>query len=224
MGLVVESALVRCVYGLMDVALLEGIAVATYERLDFDPCKPVSTIALAKKLLGAGAVIRPAWMTLPAALYRHDGAPRIAVRRGIPIEYALFYCGHELAHVLLEQERYSENDVEQACDYLAGSLMAPRPAMRGLQRTFGFDYEEIADAVCATQSWAALRLSEVSGQPTALVAPQRVRIRGDEWGWPRTEDQLRKLSQLPALPGVRRSRLTDDKRRIVMVAEDAEAA
>ncbi len=208
----------------MDVAFFEGVAVAEYERHDLDPSEPQSTIVLARKKLGPGSVVRPAWMTLPAALYRQNGVQHIALRRGLAIEYALFFCGHELGHILLEEAGYREDDIEAACDYLAGALMAPRPAMRNLQRNFGWDYEKIADAVCSTQSWAAMRLSEVTGRPMALVTPQRVRVRGDEWGWPTTEDQIRQLAKASPRPGLRHVRLPEDKRRIVMTVEDVEAA
>ncbi len=208
----------------MDVATLEGIAIATYEKFDLDPSEPASTFLLAKKLLGPTCIVRPDRMASPAALFWQHGERRIALRRTVPLEYAQFYVGHELGHLLLESEKYFEDDLEAACDYLAGALMAPRPSMRLLRRTFGFDYEEIADAVGATQSWAALRMGEVTGQPMALVAPQRVRIRGDEWAWPASDQQVRRLAQMPTSPGLQRARLTDDSRRIVVTVEERETA
>lgn len=207
----------------MDIPILEGVAVATYERLGLDPCRPVSTFQIARLLLGAHAIVRPALMIgAPAALIVVDGARRIAIKKSVPLRYARFFVGHELGHLLLEEEGYVGEDIEACCDYLGAALMAPRPAVRALQGAFGFDLPGIAEAVGSTQTWAALRIGEVLRVPLAVVAPT-IRVRGpDEWVWP-DEQTLRQWARVRRLPrGLARTRLTDDERRVVIVAEDPE--
>lgn len=202
----------------MDVAALEGLAIATYERAGIDPAKPVSPLRVARKLLGDDAIVRPPSMLgPPAALIAIDGERRIAVKRSVPIEYARFFVGHELGHLVLEREGYVGDDVEVCCDYFAAALIAPRPAVFGLQRAFGFDLPEIARAAGSTQTWAALRCAEVLRLPLAVIAAT-VRVRGpEEWIWPE-EETLRRWARRPP-SGLAKTTLTDDRRRVVLVAD-----
>lgn len=194
------------------VSMLESLALSVYERLGLDPEVPASIFTIASRMLGPGAIIRPHWMRSPAALYYQNGSPRIALRKGLPIERAAFLCGHELAHVLLNREGRRAED-EADCDYLAGALLAPRPAIHSFLRQ-GLDYQEIADEVVASHTWAALRTAEVTGHPVALVTPARVRVRGVGWIWP-PEDALRRLAKTGG-PGVTRVRLRDDPSRTLL--------
>lgn len=173
-------------------------------------------------MLGADAIVKPSSMRAMASTFILHGARKVAIRRGLAPEDATFLVGHELAHVLLERAGYAEHDLEFACDYLGAALMAPRSAMRQLRLSFGDDYEQIADAVCATESWAALRCAEVSGRPTALVTPQSVRVRGGDWVWP-DEQRLRALARRGGA-GLLRARLHDDPRRVVLAVDEMLAA
>lgn len=204
----------------MDVAAIEGAAIETYERCGLDPSRPVSTFRIAKALLGPDAIERPKLMIgAPAALITVDGRRRIAIKRSIPIEYARFFCGHELGHLVLEERGgYVSDDLELACDFFGAALMAPRPAIYGLQRAFGFDLPEIASAAGGSETWAALRVGEVLRIPLAVVA-QTVRVRGpEEWVWPE-EGTLRRWARRPPT-GLAKTRLTDDPRRVVLVVDD----
>ena len=213
----------RAVALIVDASDLEGLAIALYERLGHDPSRPVSTFRLARDLLGADALIRPPSIVgSPASTFTLGGARRIALKRTVPLRYARFFVGHELGHALLEEEGYAYDDLEVCCDYLGAALMAPRPAMRAMQGIFGFAFDELAEVVGATQTWAALRCAEVLRMPLAVIAPT-VRVRGpEEWVWP-DEQTLREWARSRRAPrGLARLRLTDDPHRVVLRPEDAD--
>jgi hypothetical protein len=200
---------------------VEGLAVALYERLGFDPAQPVDTFRLARKLLGPDAIERGTSIAgVPAKLFVVNGERRIAVSRKLSTSYARFYAGHELGHVVLDEIGYREDDLEAACDMFGAAVMAPIPAVAALLRAFGRDHEAIAQEVGSTQTWAALRVAECLGIPRAIITPARVYARGPEafvWG---PEDALRRLARGALRPGLVRVRLTDDPKRVVLDAED----
>jgi hypothetical protein len=210
-------------HGGMDAAFLEGLAVALYTRLKLDPSRPVSTFALARKHLLID-VSRPTMMIgPPARTFLFDGQRRIAVKKGLPVACAQFFCGHELGHMLLEEEGYDDEDTEACCDYLAAALVAPRPAIVSMQRTFGFDLASIAAEVGGSQTWAALRVGEVLRVPIAVIAPT-VRVRGpEEWVWP-DHATLRRWSSGRVPKGLARARLTDDRDRVVLTVDELAVA
>lgn len=204
----------------MEAGDVEQLAFEFYERVKCDPSEPVSPFKLARLFLGADAIERTgSLISSPAATFVINGKRKIALRRQIPIEYAAFYVGHELGHAILDELGYHEADTEQICDLFGGALMAPRPAIHRLHRALGFDLAAIADEVGSTETWAALRIGEILRVPLVTLAPLRVRVRGPEaWEWP-DEDTLRRWAKNPP-KGLARTRLTDDPRRVVLVAED----
>lgn len=204
----------------LDSASIEGLAVDFYKRLGCDPEQPVDTFRLARKLLGANAIERgTALVGVPAKTFSVHGERRIAVSRKLSVPYAQFFVGHELGHIVLDEIAYTESDIERVCDAFGAAVMAPLPAVRLLLRAFGRDHEAIADEVCSTQTWAALRIAEFLRIPRAIITPQRVYARGPEefeWG---PEDELRRLVRVER-PGVVKSKLTDDPRRIVIDVDE----
>jgi hypothetical protein len=202
---------------------LEGIAEAAYAEAKLDAERP-GVVRLARALLGPDAVQRgPRPVASPAALFRVGDAWRILIARSLPRAYALFAVGHELGHWLLRRHGVQVDDEERAADYLGGALLAPRRAFIAARRAVGDDLAELAEAFSTTETGAALRLGEVIEQPLAVVAPQRVRVRGPEsWVWP-DESTLRRWARRPA-PGLRKVRLTDDPRRVVLDAEQIDAS
>lgn len=208
----------------MDATEVEGLAVEFYRRLGLDPEQPVDTFRLARKLLGADAIERGTNMIgMPAKLFVANGQRRIAVSRKLPLEYAKFYAGHELGHVVLDEIGYREDDSEHVCDTFGAALMAPMPAVRAMLRAFGRDHAAIADEVCSTQTWAALRVAECLGIPRAIITPAKLYVRGPdafEWG---PEDELRRLAKGRVRPGITKAKLTDDPRRVVIDVDEAEA-
>lgn len=204
----------------MDQSDVEGLAVETYERAGLDPSEPANPFKLIRLTLGADALIRVTDLRgTPAALFWHNGRPRIAVRRNLPVEYEGFFALHELAHAVLARDRYVGLDEERVCDALAACAMAPRPAVHRLYRAFGLAFAPIAAEACSTQSWAAMRLAETQRFPLALVAPKTVRFRGQEWVWGSDAD-VRKMAVARAKPGLAKVRLTDDRRRVAMMADE----
>ncbi len=201
---------------------VEGLAVALYEQLGFDPSVPVDTFRLARTLLGPAAIARGTSMVgLPAMLSYVRGAHRISIARKLSYACAAFCVGHELGHVVFHRLNYREEDLETACDALGAALMAPMPAVRAMVRSFGPDHEAIAEEICATQTWAALRVAECLGMPRAVVTLRHVHVRGSEdfqWG---DAQQIRRIAASRASrPGLRKTRLSDGSRAIVLDVEE----
>lgn len=198
---------------------LEGIAEAAYREAGMDSERP-NVAGLARKLLGPNAIIRgPRPLSGPAALIRIRDEWKIFLSRSLTREYALFAVGHELGHWLLRRDG-GISDSERAADYLGAALLAPRRAFLTARRAVGDDFTALAEAFATTETGAALRLGEVAREPLAVISPQQVRVRGpEEWVWP-DEQTLRRWGRRP-VPGLRKTRLSDDPRRIVLNAESA---
>lgn len=198
---------------------LEGIAESAYAEAELDPERP-HLPRLAKALLGPRAIERgPRPLHAPACLVRVRGEWRIIVGRNLPPRFALFAVGHELAHWLLGRVGFVGEDEEAVADALAAALLMPRPAFRRALLSVGDDWSELARVMCATETAVALRLGEVTRRPLAVVAPARVRVRGDEeWLWP-DESTIRQWARKP-LPGLRKTKLKDDPRRVVLAAAE----
>lgn len=205
---------------------IEGLAVAFYEQHGFDPSEPVDTFRLARKRLGPqGILLGTTIVGLPAARFVKDGATRIAINKRLSMPYAFFFAGHELGHEICDEIGYRDDDLERVCDHLGAALQAPMPAVRRLHRAMGNELADIADEVGATQTWAALRLAEYLKIPRAVLTPQKIYLRGpDEFIWG-PEDELRRIGNArKRRPGITKTRLTDDSRRIVIDIEDVESA
>jgi hypothetical protein len=145
------------------------------------------------------------------------------IARHLPPLYAHFAIAHEIGHYLLRRARFVGDDEERAADYLGAALIAPRRAFLAARRAMGDDLPNLARTFGMTETAAALRLGEVCHVPLAVVAPQTVRVRGpEEWVWP-DESTLRRWARGLAQPGIRKVRLTDDPRRVVLDAEDPRA-
>jgi len=204
----------------LDTTEVEGLAVEFYRRLRLDPAVPVDTFRLARLLLGPGTIERGTAIVGEAAkVFTVNGKRRIAVSRKLAVEYAQFFVGHELGHIVCDEIGYREDDIERVCDMFGAAVMAPIPAVHALLRIFGRDHEAIADELVSTQTHAALRVAEVLRIPRAIITPARVYARGPEefvWG---PEDELRKLARRER-PGVSKSRLTDDPKRIVIDVDE----
>lgn len=204
---------------MIDIADLEGAAVEAYVRIGLDPSEPCATAKLARLVLrDPGVIVRGNLVGQIAATGWSMGAPKIMVRKSLPIEYAQHAIGHELAHFLLENEHACNDEIELACDYLGAALMCPLPAVMALYRAHGFDLSLVADEVVATQTWAALRLGEVLHIPLVVVA-NIIRVRGpEEQVWP-AESVLRAWATARKPPrGLTRMKMTDQPKRVVLHA------
>jgi hypothetical protein len=207
----------------MDVANLEGIAIALYKRLGLDPSEPVSPVRLARTWLGADAIGRGHVIGGMGSSGRVNGRWRILVRPTLPVPELVFTVGHELGHVLLAEEGWTgdRDEEERAADLIAGALLAPQPAMRKLYRAHGLDLAAIAETVNASQTWAALRVGEAVGEPIAAISPALVRVRGPEsFVWP-SEPEIRKFARgRAARPGLAKVRITDAPGRVALVGDE----
>jgi hypothetical protein len=176
--------------------------------------KIVPTPIIARELLGPGAIqiVPPAVLRPLGALARVGTRWRIFLRRGLAPELIGHVVGHELAHWAAKRDgaTFDEDD----CDLVGAALVLPRGTVPA-----GLDHlDEAARAAHASQSLVALRVGEARGVPLVLVAPHRVRVRGpDDWCWP-DEDTVRAWAR--SGQRVARVRLSDDRRRVVLVGRE----
>lgn len=205
----------------MEQLTLEGIAEAAYADAKLDADRP-DVVRLAHRLLGPDAISRgPRPIRSPAALVRLASGYRIILSRSMPSAYELHAIAHELGHYLLRTGGHVTPDIDEeaSADYLGAALIAPRRAFLSARRAIGEDLAQLAETFGITETGAALRLGEVTGQPLAVIAPASVRVRGEGWSWP-DERTLRRWAQRP-VPGLRKTRLTDDPRRVVLDVDEA---
>lgn len=200
----------------MDTGAIEGLAVAFYKRHGRDPSMPCNAATLARAELGDNCIVRgvPLFGANAVTFWR-EGRRLIALRKNLPIPYALFHIFHELAHLIFEVEKYEADDLERACDYLGACLMVPRPAAGKLYSVFGSDFSAIAEATKTTETMIALRLAEVRGTARVVLTPRKVYDRlPEEWVHP-PDSILRELERAK-MPGLTKTRLRDDRKRIVL--------
>lgn len=202
--------------------LLEGLAEAAYDEAGIDPCMP-DLDGVVHALLGPDAIHRgPRPLRGAATLIRVHDDWRIWVSRSLSPAYELHAIAHELGHWLVRREGLGTGDLreERMADYVGAAVIAPRAAFRAAYRTFGEDLPMLAERFGITETGAALRLGEVTGQPLAVVSPQQVRVRGGngEWVW-RDEHTVREWERRP-IPGIRKVRLTDAPRRSMLKVDE----
>ncbi|MFO7179628.1 MAG: ImmA/IrrE family metallo-endopeptidase [Pseudomonadota bacterium] len=154
----------------------------------------------------------PGW----AALARVRSEWRIYVRPHLGEQRLRWAIAHEVGEWALSRDGYRGSDREAAADALAARVIAPRRRFLSVLAKCGRDTVRLASVLKATESLAALRLGEVTGEPLALVTPESVRTRGAAYDWP-TAEKLRELAADPR-PGLAKARLRDDPRRVVIRA------
>jgi Zn-dependent peptidase ImmA (M78 family) len=199
---------------------LEGIAEAVLHEAGQDDDDVPRLAQLVAAHLGNNAVeYSPIKLRGDGALVRIREDWRIYVRRGLSIERRSFAIAHELAEWWLRvREKYQGEDVEHAANYIAAAILSPRRAFRLALEQFGHDFSELAGAFRVTETHVALREAELARLPRAVVSPALVRVRGpEEWVWPEEEVVRRWARRAPH--GLRKVRLSDDPRRVVLDAE-----
>lgn len=195
----------------MLVGDFDRAAAVVLRAAGFGTSEAVSPLDLAHRLLGPGTVRLIELPTLPGdgAIARVRQEWRIYIRAGCSPEAARFAICHELSHWTL-----GSSACEDDCDSLGAALLAPREAFVNAVAIHGRSLRALARHFCCTESFAALRLGEVTGNPLALVSPSRVRVRGRPFLWP-PDPILRQAARGRELPGLRAGQLSDDPCRVV---------
>lgn len=191
--------------------LVEKLARQVYRLAGVDEGRAAPPVDLARRILGEDAVIVARQLSSEGYLVPIAGRWRIVVRRGLTRRRLAHVVGHELGHWVCQQAGVVDD--EDLCDAIGAAIVAPRPAFAsGLARRLTL--RELAWLFATSESLVALRYAEVTGEPLALVTPERVRLRGHH-DWP-PENELRKLAQSGGGRGLRAVRLRDDPRRVVL--------
>lgn len=201
----------------MDIWDVEGNAAEMFDRASVDPKEPVGVGTMVRRLLGKDGlcfVRRSTIVTSVAKLCKVSGSFRIYAKRDAPD------LAFNIAHELAEWRYWDETDdhKESACDALAAAIVAPRPAFLRMLRLVGEDFAALAHAFKVSETSMALRLGETTDQPLVAITRNYHFVRGREWGWP-AEPELRRIASR-GRQGIRRVRLTDDRMRVVLMAED----
>jgi hypothetical protein len=216
-----------------DARDIEGEAAWLLREFDRTP----GARALVVHHLGEGAVVTLSGMRgRDAQLITLHGRPTICVRPKLTREGLRWAVLHELAEWHLQRLGYRREDVEHVAEALTAALVVPRDAYRKAVRVHGdptadprtpradgepTTWEQLAIDFSTTQTCIVLRHGEITDEPLAVVAPATARVRGREWSWPADERALRRLAREGG-PGLRRAVLTDDRRRVALLAEDVE--
>jgi len=201
---------------------LEGVAEVILREGGQEDDEAPRLAKLVTAHLGAGAVEYASGLRGDGALVRVYDDWKIFVRRGLTIERRAFAISHELSEWWLRvRERYQGEDIEHVANSIAAAILSPRRAFRRAIEAYGGDFADLAAAFRVSQTHAALREAELANLPRAVVSPALVRLRGpDAWVWP-DEAVVRRWARGVA-PGLRKVRLTDDPRRVVLDAEQLE--
>lgn len=187
---------------------LERVAESSY----VEPAVPTKIA----RILGIEVRWVPGLRTL-GVLGKVAGKTVIAVRASLPFARRQHVVGHELGHLLLAREGVPvEEQREEWCDYIGAAIQMPRAIFRRRAREAQCNWTQLALDFHVTETSAALRVAEVSGDPMAVVCPHRVYARG-EAQWPE-ETTLRRWARHGG-PGIKTARLWDDRRRTVVRME-----
>lgn len=205
----------------MDIWETDAWAAHVYGLAGFDGSEPVSPVKLGKAILGPESLRIVPHAALPgdAKLAVVNGVTFIFARKGLTRERLLFGVAHELAELVLRG--HIDPTIEDACNAIAGAILAPRKAFASVLRAVGEDFTQLALPFHLTETGAALRLGEITDRPLVAISPQLVRVRGRDWSWP-PEEEIRRIARGPSRPGVRKVQLTDDRRRVVLLGEEIE--
>lgn len=204
---------------MLDEGDLEGCAESLYDLAGYDRDEVDAPTNVARKL--GVRVIRVPRMRLLGCLSTVDGKLAIGVRAGLDDAREEHVIGHELGHWILRREGANAvgEETERACDFIGASVMMRRQVFASRARGRERDFRQLAFDFAATQTMAALRVGEVLRVPIVVVAPHAVRARGEVHGL--DANRAREIARSGA-PGLARIRLTDDRRRVALVGDEAD--
>lgn len=144
---------------------LERLAAEIRRLAGLDDDELLLAPDIAARILGADAVL----FGLPGTASRLDGLRIIVPPDHRDLNFAV---AHELAEWgLRDLLRYDgpHAEKEQAANYVAAALLAPRPTVRRAYTHFGENLRTLAKAFGLSQTSAQLRLAEVEGDERAVV-------------------------------------------------------
>lgn len=190
---------------MLSLVEIEGEVGCVLRRGGEEGDEPPRILDVARRVTGNPVEVVP-FRALPGdgQLARVRGEPRIYVRGKLSPQRLRWVVAHELGHLALGLDS-STRENEDAADAFAAALLLPRRAFQSALREVGVSYSKLARWFATTESCAALRFGEVTDTPIALLAPERVRVRGAEFEWPEGWRG----------GGVEQTRLRDDRRRTV---------
>jgi len=197
-------------------------ATAIAQRAKLEPNEPHSVIALALGLeLGVAYYPHTVLRGLNSLLFWPRGRsarPEIALRRGLTPKTRTWCIAHEIAEDHLGVLDYRAPDVEQQANAIAAALLMPRLCFREQVRDWGQNLPELADQFATTETAVALRLAEVRAVDVcAVVTPATVYVRAPEEFVLPAPAELRRLART-GHPGLRKIAVTDDRRRVALIA------
>lgn len=179
---------------------IEGAAEDLYRRARLEPAEARGAVDVAVGILGPNCIRLVPGTSLPSRgeLVRLSGNWIICVRKSMSAEDMHHAIGHELGHYWVKMNLPGDPREEEIADRIGAAVCAPRDAYLRARREHGSSPSRLGKLFVLGTPAAALRLSECTGTPAALVSPRAVRVRGNEWPWP-DEPALR----MAAIGGVR---------------------
>jgi hypothetical protein len=174
---------------------LEAEAVKVHTAHGLDPTRTHQSLQIIAAL---GIEISETDRPMPGGARLGVGR-RIWIQRGLGERKAFFDLSHELAAYLLRAEGYVGPDLEAMENRLGAALLAPRPSIVAALRSSPWrGVRELARQLDVSDTFAALRLGEATGDPIAVVNPDGVRLRGSAWPLPETPLELAKCRKMPS--------------------------
>jgi hypothetical protein len=156
---------------------LEGIAQRVRKLAGVEEDETVSSLTIARRVLGVPVRVLPTLPTQACLVWDHDRY-RILIRR-LERE-AHFAVAHELGHwALRELEGVAPADEEALANRFAGALCAPTHIVRAITKgRRSHHFRPLAKATGLSETAAALRLREVRGDSLAVVTANQRNIMG----------------------------------------------
>lgn len=151
-----------------DGADVEGVARWVYERAGADMDDPPDPVDLAGALDIDVEYARDAMIGGDGTLSRVNGRWTIRLARSAPMTRARFALGHEIAEWACREQQ--ETTIEALCNAISAAVLLPRPALLAALRHFGDNLPALARAFRVTETCAALRIGEATGQPMLLLS------------------------------------------------------
>lgn len=194
----------------VDTYELEWVVEDLYRRAGAQAGDVWAPSELARRILGREAIVLVRGLA-PRALLAEVDEPSgwvVRVRRGLPLPIEEWSIGHELAHLAGVVD-------ERAADYIGAAIQMRRAPFLVAMAEHGEAWHELAERFGTTSTSAALRAAELEQRALAVVTPQRVYARHIH----AAPEEVRALARHGG-PGIRRARLEDAPKRIVLEADE----